>query len=104
VAQLYDCFTIVVPLQLEGLGFCERGEGGRYVMEGNIRLGARCPVNTYGGLLSCAHLADMIGMVEAMAQLRGEAGPRQVPDVRVAMVTAIAGWVSTHCTALFGRL
>jgi acetyl-CoA acetyltransferase len=104
VAQLYDCFTIAVLLQLEGLGFCGPGEGGHYALAGKLRLGSERPVNTYGGLLSCAHLADTLAIVEGLHQLRGTAGPRQVPDARVALVTGIAGWVSTHRTLILGRL
>jgi acetyl-CoA acetyltransferase len=104
VAQLYDCFTIAVLLQLEGLGFCGPGEGGQYALAGKLRLGSERPVNTYGGLLSCAHLADTLAIVEALHQLRGTAGPRQVPDARLALVTGIAGWVSTHRTLILGRV
>lgn len=104
VAQIYDCFTIALLLQLEALGFCGQGEGGRYALEGKLRLGSRLPVNTYGGLLSCAHLADTLAIVETMQQLRGEGGPRQVPNARVGLVTGVAGWLSTHRTAIFGRV
>lgn len=104
VAQLYDCFTIALLLQIEALRFCERGEGGRYAMDGGLKLGSKRPINTYGGLLSCAHLADTLAIVETMHQLRGQAGPRQVPDARIGMVTGIAGWVSTHRTVIFGRV
>jgi len=104
VALLYDCFTIAVLLQLEGLGFCGDGEAAAYVMAGGMELGrSRCPINTDGGLLAYAHLAGMLRVNEAVHQLRGEAGERQVPDARLALVTCIAGWLSTHRTAVLGR-
>src|SRR5205085_5770742 len=55
VAELYDCFTITVIVELEDLGFCKKGEGGRFVEGGRIRLGGELPVTTHGGLLSAGH-------------------------------------------------
>lgn len=93
VALLYDCFTITVCLQLEDYGFCARGEGGAFAENRALELGGRLPTNTHGGLLSDGHLMGMGHVVEAVRQLRGDCGPRQVPDARVALVTGYGGAV-----------
>jgi acetyl-CoA acetyltransferase len=89
VAMIYDCFTFEVIQQLEEAGFCKRGEGGFFVENGNIGLSGGLPVNPHGGLLSEGHTAGMSHIVEAVRQLRGECGERQVSDPRVVAVT---GW------------
>lgn len=89
IAFIYDCFTFEVIHQLEELGACERGEGGRFVREGNIRRDGRLPVNPNGGLMAEGHMGGLNNVVEAVRQLRGEAGPRQIDGARRAAVT---GW------------
>ncbi|GAA0710732.1 thiolase family protein [Dactylosporangium roseum] len=88
-AQVYDCFTFEVIQQLEEAGFCRRGAGGEFVLSGATELGGRLPVNTHGGLLSQAHALGLNHVVEAVVQLRHEAGPRQVAG---ASIGAVTGW------------
>jgi acetyl-CoA acetyltransferase len=90
-AQLYDCFTGEVLFQIEDYGWAGKGEGGRFVEEGRIGPGGQIPVNTSGGLLSAYHYGDLTGLSEAVIQLRGEGGERQVPDARVGLVTGHGG-------------
>jgi acetyl-CoA acetyltransferase len=86
-AQIYDPFTFQVIQQIEELGFCKRGEGGAFVEDGRIELEGALPVNTSGGLLSEAHVLGMNHFLEAVKQLRGEAGERQVADAEIGIVT-----------------
>ena len=103
LAYLYDCFTITVLLELEGLGFVPKGEGGSFALEGRMEIGKDLPVNTHGGLLSQAHLGAMHHVIEATLQLRGDAGPRQVENSEVAIVHGNGGIVSAHSTILLGK-
>ncbi len=104
IAFLYDCFTITVLFELEGLGFVPKGEGGPFALEGRMEIGKDLPVNTHGGLLSQAHLGAMHHVVEATLQLRGTAaGERQVKDAEVALVHGNGGIVSAHSTVVLGK-
>ena len=105
-AQLYDCFTPTVLLELEDLGFCDKGEGGAFVESGAIELGGSLPVNTHGGLLSHCHPGNpgsMFALTETVTQLRGQAGARQVQGAEVAMVHAQGGIMSSHTSLILGR-
>lgn len=104
ICQLYDSFTITVLLTLEGLGFCAPGESGAFVENGRLRIDGALPTNTDGGGLSACHpgMRGMFLIVEAVRQLRGECGPRQVPDARLACVNGTGGWMSSASTMILG--
>ena len=106
VAQLYDCFTIVPLIELEELGFAPRGAGGAFWESGAAAIGGTLPVNTHGGMLSHAHAGaagGMFGIIEAVAQLRGGLGERQVQGAATALVHNEGGVLSSHCTLVLGR-
>ncbi|MFC3999437.1 acetyl-CoA acetyltransferase [Nocardiopsis sediminis] len=100
VAQLYDCFTWTVLVQLEDYGFCAKGEGGPFVESGATAPGGRLPVNTHGGFLSEGYVHGINHITEAVLQLRGEAGEGQVPGAEVALSTAQPGYVLAGTSAL----
>ncbi len=104
LAMLYDAFTINTILFLEDLGFCPKGEGGRFVQDGAIAPGGKLAVNTNGGGLSCVHpgMYGMFLILEAVTQLRGDAGERQVGNLDIALVHGNGGTLSSQCTAILG--
>jgi acetyl-CoA acetyltransferase len=104
LAQIYDCFTGEVVLQLEGYGFCGKGEGGPFVAAGSTGPGGTIPVNTYGGLLGAYHMSDLGGSVEGVTQLRGEAGERQVDGARTCLVTGLGGEIVEPICAISSAL
>ncbi|MFF7650620.1 acetyl-CoA acetyltransferase [Streptomyces sp. NPDC007983] len=110
VAELYDAFTYMTLVTLEDLGFCAKGEGGAFASGGRLTLGGALPVNTDGGGLSACHpgMRGLFLLVEAVRQLRGEAGARQVrkaggrlPELAVASGTG--GWFCSSGTVVLGR-
>jgi acetyl-CoA acetyltransferase len=103
--QLYDSFTITVLLMVECLGFCAKGEGGEFVAAGNLRRGGRFPTNTDGGGLSSNHpgMRGIFLLIEAVRQLRGEAGDAQVPDCEVALCCGSGGFLSCIGTVVLGN-
>lgn len=103
VAEIHDAFTLSTLVFLEELGFCGRGEGGPYALEGNLDLGSACPVNTHGGLLSQGHVGGFLHLTEAVKQLRGGEGDRQVPGAEVAMVAGGGGMFGVNAVLLLGR-
>ena len=102
--SLYDAFTITPILFLEDLGFCKKGEGGPFVASGAIAPGGTLPVNTSGGGLSYCHpgMYGLLVMIEAIRQIRGECGQRQVKGCDVALAQGNGGVLSSECTVIFG--
>ncbi|MFD7610425.1 acetyl-CoA acetyltransferase [Streptomyces sp. NPDC059828] len=110
IAEIYDAFTYMTLVTLEDLGFCAKGEGGAFVEKGRLRWDGELPVNTDGGGLSACHpgMRGLFLLVEAVRQLRGEAGDRQVrradgslPELAVASGTG--GWFCSSGTVVLGR-
>ena len=102
VVELYDSFTITVLLTLEALGFCKRGEGGAFVSGQRTAPGGPFPMNTSGGGLSYCH-PGMLGiflLIEAVRQLRGQCGERQVDGAKVALVHGTGGTLSSGATCI----
>ncbi|MFX0592559.1 acetyl-CoA acetyltransferase [Melissospora conviva] len=104
VFEVYDSFTITVALTLEALGLCGPGEALDLIADGNIRPGGGLALNTSGGGLSYCHPGQygVLLLVEAVRQLRGEAGDRQVPGARHALAHGTGGILSTHATVVLG--
>jgi acetyl-CoA acetyltransferase len=100
VAQLYDCFTITILIQLEDYGFCDKGEGGPFAASGAIDLGGTVPINTAGGHLSEGYINGMNHVLEGVRQVRGES-TSQVPDADVCLVSS--GVPSSTAAVLLGR-
>ncbi len=102
VVEVYDSFTITVLLTLEALGFCQRGEGGAFVSNQRTAPGGAFPLNTNGGGLSYAHpgMYGIFLLIEAVRQLRGECGPRQIQDAVTALVHGTGGTLSSGATCI----
>ena len=102
--MLYDAFTINPVLFLEDLGFCPKGEGGRFVSDGRIAPGGSLPLNTNGGGLSCVHpgMYGVYTVIESVQQLRGEGGARQAGQIDVSLAHGNGGVLSSQCTAILG--
>ena len=105
VLEPYDSFTITVLLALEDLGFCAKGEGGAFVESGRLAPGGALPALTSGGGLSYNHPGafGLLLLVEAVRQLRGEAGERQVPGAQIAVAHGVGGLMSTASTVVLGN-
>jgi acetyl-CoA acetyltransferase len=104
VLEVYDSFTITAALSIEGLGFCGPGEVLDFVADGRIRPGGALPLNTNGGGLSYCHPGQygVLLLVEAVRQLRGECGVRQVAGAEIAVAHGTGGILSTHATVVLG--
>lgn len=107
--QFYDCFTGEVLFQIEDYGFAPKGQGGAWAAEGHMGPGGDHPINTSGGLLSAYHNSDNTGLAEAVRQVRGEAGERQIANCRTALSTGHGGEMlspalcSIHTTTILGK-
>ena len=105
VREVYDAFTLTTLLFLEDLGFCAKGEGGPFVSDGKLRPGGSLPTNTNGGGLSYCHpgMYGLFLLIEAVRQLRGECGLRQVPGCEVALAHGNGGVLSSQSTVILGN-
>ncbi len=106
LVSLYDCYTITVLISLEDIGFCPKGEGGTFVENTDLTYNGSLPCNTHGGQLACGQASFAGGMshvTEAVRQLRGAAGVRQVKKNRLALVNGNGGVMSTQCCLILGR-
>jgi acetyl-CoA C-acetyltransferase len=104
--EVHDCFTIAEICAIEDLGFCKKGEAGRLTAEGYTALDGNLPVNTSGGLKACGHPVGATGIkqvYEAVLQLRGDAGKRQVAGAEIGMTHNVGGTGATVAAHIFGR-
>lgn len=98
VAEVHDCFSIAEIMAMEDLGFCPKGEGGKFIAGKNTKLGGKCPVNTSGGLKACGHPVGATGVkqiIEITEQLRKNAGTRQVKDANIGLAHNVGGTGAT---------
>jgi acetyl-CoA C-acetyltransferase len=105
VAEVHDCFSIAEVIAYEELGFCAKGEGGPFVEAGQSGHGGDVVVNPRGGLIGCGHPLGATGVAQAVevhAQLRGEAGPRQVPGAAIGLTHNNSG-MGEHVVVIYGR-
>ncbi|MFQ6106103.1 MAG: thiolase domain-containing protein [Thermoplasmata archaeon] len=106
-AELHDCFSISEIIEYEDIGFCEKGEGGRFIEEGQSNIGGKMPVNTRGGLLGTGHPLGATGIaqiVEVVQQFRSEVPKeRRVDGAEMAMAHNLSGAANVHSILIFGR-
>ena len=101
--EIYDCFTYTVELTMQSYGFFKRGEGKDFFKDGRTAPGGEFPVNTSGGLLSEVYYMGFTPLTEAVMQLRGECGPRQLKDPHHILVSGNGGILQTHSTTILRR-
>jgi acetyl-CoA acetyltransferase len=99
-AELYDCFTFTTLVSAEDYGFCDKGEGGEFFRSGAASPGGRLPINTGGGHLSGYYMWGMTPLSEAVMQVRGQAGERQVARHDLALVSGNGGTFDDHSTLI----
>lgn len=106
VAEVHDCFSIAEIMALEDMGFCKKGEGGKFTQDGNTQLNSNVSVNTSGGLKACGHPVGATGVKQAVEiawQLRGQAGKRQVSKAEIGLAHNVGGSGATALVHLFKR-
>lgn len=106
VCEVHDCFTIAEIMATEDLGFCKKGEGGKFVEDGNTKIGGKIPINTSGGLKACGHPVGATGIKQACEitmQLRGDAGKRQIGGAETGMTHNVGGSGATCVVNIFRR-
>ncbi|CAG2160736.1 thiolase family protein [Cupriavidus numazuensis] len=101
-AEIYDCFTISCLMQIEDLGFCAKGEAADFIREKGTTVKGSLPINTHGGLLSHSYLLGAEHVIEAVRQLRGDAGAAQVANANVGLVTGLS--VPDYGVLVLGRV
>jgi acetyl-CoA acetyltransferase len=100
IVQLYDCYTYTVLVTLEDYGFCEKGEGADFVADGKLAPGGALPCNTGGGQLSAFYMWGMTPLSEAIVQIRGQGGDRQVDRNDLVLVSGNGGVLEHHSTLI----
>ena len=103
--QPYDCYTITVIVSLEDAGFCEKGEGGRFVEEHDLSYAGDFPCNTHGGQLSFGQpglAGGMSNVIEGVRQLMGRGGERQLKDASIGYVNGNGGIMAEQCSLVLG--
>ena len=101
--ELYDCYTYTVLVTLEDYGFCAKGEGGDFAADGKLAPGGSLPANTGGGQLSSYYMWGFTPMSEAVIQVRGQAGQRQVPKNDLCLVSTQGGILNFHSTTILSK-
>src|SRR5581483_1918889 len=102
VVELYDCYTFTVLVTLEDYGFCDKGEGGAFVTSGILGPDGKLKLNTGGGQLSGYYMWGFTPLSEAIIQVRGQGGDRQVDAHALAMVSGNGGVFDHHSTIILG--
>jgi acetyl-CoA C-acetyltransferase len=105
VAMTHDCFTISEIIEMEDLGFCQKGEGGPFVGDGQNDIGGQVPTNTDGGLLGCGHPFGGTGIrqsIEMLKQLQGRA-THQAEGASIGLTHNLSGFISAHTVLVYGR-
>ncbi len=106
VAEVHDCFSIAELMAIEDLGFVEKGKGGKFVQDGQTKLGSKISVNTSGGLKACGHPVGATGIKQAaeiVTQLRGDAGKRQIDGAEIGLTHNVGGSGATCVVNIFRR-